>query len=72
MSFLLSPVLSLQQNQITRGQNRFCLEAGGVGRKKNFKKEFIMMPHNTYSIVINNNVTKCLLIQISIFLFNNF
>jgi hypothetical protein len=26
--FLLSPVFSLQQNQ-KRGQNRFCLEAGG-------------------------------------------
>jgi hypothetical protein len=27
-SFLLSPMLSLQQNQRTRGKNRFCTEAG--------------------------------------------
>jgi hypothetical protein len=30
MSLLLSLMLSLQQNQRTRGQNRFCLE--GMGR----------------------------------------
>jgi hypothetical protein len=29
MSFLLSPMLYLQQNQRTRGQKRFCLEVGG-------------------------------------------
>jgi hypothetical protein len=32
MSFLLSPVFSLQQNQRTRGQNRFCLDVWGVGK----------------------------------------
>jgi hypothetical protein len=33
MSFLLFFMFSLQQNQRTRGQNRFCLEAGKkVGR----------------------------------------
>jgi hypothetical protein len=31
MSFLISPMFSLQQNQRTRGQNRFCPEEGGVG-----------------------------------------
>jgi hypothetical protein len=39
MSFLLSPMFSLQQNQRTRGQNRFCPEAGvgwggGAGEKE--------------------------------------
>jgi hypothetical protein len=29
LSFLLSPMFSLQQSQRTRGPNRFCLEAGG-------------------------------------------
>jgi hypothetical protein len=29
LSFLLSPMFSLQQNWRTRGQNRFCLEGGG-------------------------------------------
>jgi hypothetical protein len=31
MSFLLSVMSSLQQNWRARGQNRFCLEVGGVG-----------------------------------------
>jgi hypothetical protein len=30
MSFLLSPVFSVQQHRRTRGQNRFCLEVGEV------------------------------------------
>jgi hypothetical protein len=32
MSFLLSLMFSLQQNW-RRGQNRFCLEARGVGKR---------------------------------------
>jgi hypothetical protein len=31
MSFLVSLIFSLQQNQRRRGQNRFSLEAGGWG-----------------------------------------
>jgi hypothetical protein len=31
MSFLLSPMFSLQQNRRTRGQNRLCPEAVGRG-----------------------------------------
>jgi hypothetical protein len=33
MSFLLSPMFSLQPNQRTRGQNRFFLEVGVGGTK---------------------------------------
>jgi hypothetical protein len=32
MSFLLFFMFSIQQNQKTIGQNRFCLEAGTCGR----------------------------------------
>jgi hypothetical protein len=32
MFFLLSLMFSLQQNQRTRGQNRFCLKRGGVAQ----------------------------------------
>jgi hypothetical protein len=31
MSFLLSHMFSLQQNQRTKGQNSFCLEVGDGG-----------------------------------------
>jgi hypothetical protein len=34
MSFLLSLMFSLQQNQIRRGMNRFCMEAVGVVGKE--------------------------------------
>jgi hypothetical protein len=60
MSFLLSPIFSLQQNQRTRGWNRFCLrgwlarEEEGSGPNNVYMQVNVKMIFKNESILIKN------------------
>jgi hypothetical protein len=54
MSFLLSPLFSLQQNQRTRGQKMFCSEAGsGVEQERGQVAQTMHIHVNKYK---NNKI----------------